>query len=106
MRLVILCLIFAGFSAWAEDKTCTVSGMHCKGCQEMVEGKVCDETKYSTCEVKIVDEKKKIGEIRLVTKEATAKVDEKALNAAIVDSGYKMKSCKPSPPAKTEKRSS
>ena len=94
MRFVLLTLLFTGFSVFAETKTCVVSGMHCKGCQETVEGKVCDETKYSTCTVRIVDAKKKVGEVHLVTKDGTSKVDEKALGAVMEDSGYKLKECK------------
>jgi copper chaperone CopZ len=94
MRFVLAVLLMTGFSAFAETKTCTVSGMHCKGCKEMVEGKVCDETKYSTCNVKILDAKKKIGEVHLVMKDSAAKVDEKALGEAMEDSGYKLKECK------------
>jgi hypothetical protein len=94
MRFVLAGLLLTGFSAFAETKTCAVSGMHCKGCQEMVEGKVCDETKYSTCTIKIIDAKKKIGEVHLVTKDSSAKVDENALSAVIKDSGYELKECK------------
>ena len=94
MRLLICALFLMGSAVHAEDKTCSVSGMHCQGCQEMVEGKVCDESKYSTCTVKIIDAKKEMGEIRLVTKDAKAKVDEKAVEAQVKDSGYQMKGCK------------
>lgn len=99
MRLILVSMLVsnlmaAGFTAVAEEKTCTVKGMHCQGCTEMVEGKVCDETKYSTCSVKITDAKKEMGEIHLVTKDTKAKVDEKTLSAVVKDSGYEMKSCK------------
>ena len=94
MRLIFCALFLMGFVAHAEDKTCAVSGMHCQGCQEMVEGKVCDESKYSTCTVKITDAKKQMGEIHVITKDAKAKVDEKTISAQVKDSGYEMKSCK------------
>ncbi len=94
MRLILVSLLLAGFGAFAEEKTCVVKGMHCQGCQEMVEGKVCDESKYSTCTVKVTDMKKQTGEIHLVTKDEKAKVDEKALSAMVKDTGYEMKSCK------------
>lgn len=94
MIRLLLPLLFLGLPAQAEEKTCEVSGMHCQGCQEMVEGKVCDESKYSTCTVKITDAKKQAGEVHLVTKDVKAKIDEKALSAMIKDSGYEMKSCK------------
>ena len=54
MKLLILVAAFMGFMAHAEVKTCTVKGMHCQGCAEGVEGKVCDESKYSTCTVTIL----------------------------------------------------
>lgn len=94
MRLILVSLFMFGLNAFAEEKTCVVKGMHCQGCQEMVEGKVCDESKYSTCSVKVTDMKKQTGEIHLVTKDAKSTVDEKALSAMVKDSGYEMKSCK------------
>ena len=101
MGRILFAMLFVGFAASAEDKTCTVSGMHCSGCKEMVEGKICDETKYSTCEVKILDEEKEICQVRLVTKDAKAKVDEKALAAELkqVEPKYKL-SCKGAPSKK------
>lgn len=93
MKIILSVLLLAGLQAFAEDKTCAVTGMHCQGCTEMVEGKVCDESKYSTCTVKITDAKKKAGEIHFVTKEGV-KVDEKAVGELVKDSGYEMKSCK------------
>jgi hypothetical protein len=94
MRLILCALFVMGGMAMADETTCEVKGMHCTGCKEMIEGKVCDESKYSTCSVKIVDEKKEKGEIHLVTKDAKAKVDEKALSAMVKDAGYEMKACK------------
>lgn len=87
-------LAFVALSAQAEDKTCSVQGMHCQGCTEMVQDKVCDESKYSTCSVKILDADKQTGEIHIVTKDKAAKVDEKAIGALVKDSGYEMKGCK------------
>jgi len=100
MRGFLVSLFLVGFAASAEEKICSVTGMHCTGCTEMVEGKVCDEAKYSTCEVKVLDKKKKLGEVRLITKDTEAKVDEKALGAMIEDSGYKMTKCKTTGPKK------
>lgn len=91
--VVLAFSLFNGFSAFAEDKTCVVKGMHCEGCTEMVQGKVCEEGKYSTCEIKITDEAKELGQIHVVTKDEKAKVDEKAIKAAVIDAGYKMQSC-------------
>ncbi len=94
MKNLILIAAFAlTGSVYAAETTCTVKGMHCTGCKEMVEGKLCDETKYSTCEVKVTDANKKLGSIHLVTKDASAKIDEKAVGAIISDSGYTMEKC-------------
>ena len=94
MRFVLSAIFAVSFWARAEEKTCAVKGMHCAGCVEMVEGKVCDEAKYSTCSVKIVDAKKEAGEIHLVTKDNKMKIDEKALGEVVKDSGYELKTCK------------
>lgn len=95
MKKIIFVLATAGFlqSAFAEDKTCAVKGMHCAGCTESVQGKVCEEGKYSTCDVKIKDMKKEMGEIHLVTKDTTAKIDEAAVGEAVKDAGYKLQKC-------------
>ncbi|HMN67581.1 MAG TPA: heavy metal-associated domain-containing protein [Bdellovibrionales bacterium] len=97
MKILILAalLTFGGFAS-AEETTCTVKGMHCQGCTESVEGKVCDENKYKTCEIKIIDAKKQIGQIRVEPKDAKANVDEKAISALVKDAGYEMQNCKKS----------
>lgn len=92
-NIFLFVIISLGYSAFAEETSCTVKGMHCEGCVEMVQGKVCDEAKYSICEVKVTDEKKKVGMIRLVTKDQSTKVDEKALGTIVEDSGYKLEKC-------------
>ncbi len=95
MLVGIVAMVLVSGVTWAEDKTCAVEGMHCKGCTEMVSGKVCgEEGTYSKCEVKVTDAKKKLGFVRLATKDAKAKIDEKALGTTIADAGYKMKECK------------
>ena len=105
LRLLLFAMLSLGSFAYAEDKTCLVSGMHCEGCTQMVEGKLCDESKYSTCSVKITNEKKELGEVRLVTKDQAAKVDEQGVSAIITDSGYKMMNCKATPAAAKAKKS-
>jgi copper chaperone CopZ len=89
--LSILSLSFA--TARAEDKTCQVKGMHCESCMQTVTEKVCNESKYSTCKVSLIDEKKELGQVHLITKDAQAKIDEKAIGEAIKDSGYSMEKC-------------
>lgn len=85
MKLVVLLAFLCGGYVFAEDKTCAVKGMHCEDCVSAVQNKVCNDT-YSTCDVKI-------GKVHLVTKDAAAKVDEKAVSAEIKDAGYTMKKC-------------
>lgn len=87
-------LAFLAFAARAEDKTCAVKGMHCTACAEMVTGKVCDDSKYAQCEVKILNADKELGQIHLVTKTTTDKVDEKALGEVVKDAGYSLQKCK------------
>lgn len=93
MKFYVLIAAMLGFMAHADEKTCTVKGMHCQGCTESVHGKLCDEAKYSKCEVNILDEKKEIGQVHMVTKDEKALVDEKAVGAILTDAGYKMEKC-------------
>lgn len=79
--------------AYAEEKTCAVKGMHCEACTEMVTGKVCGEGQYSQCEVKILDAKKELGQVHLITKDEKSKVDEAKVSAAVKDAGYTMEKC-------------
>lgn len=94
MKAIVFTLLLATGYVQAEEKTCQLTGMHCTGCTEMVEGKVCgDGKKYTTCKARIVDEGKQMGEIHMVTKDPKGKIDEKALKAAVKDAGYVFKSC-------------
>lgn len=90
--LFIAAVAALSVSAFAEEKTCTVKGMHCQGCVDMVKEKVCSGD-YATCDVSVADEKKKIGKITLTTKAADGKVDEAALGKAIESTGYKLEKC-------------
>lgn len=106
MKNILLVAAFAfGPFVSAMETTCDVKGMHCQGCTEMVEGKVCDEAKYSTCEVKVTDAKKKAGFIRLVTKDEAAVIDESAIGKIVSDAGYKIGKCKAPKAAKDAKKS-
>ena len=95
-KLLLLAFLSGGLWASAESVTCTVNGPHCQGCREMIEGQVCDEAKYSTCAVKIIDEEKKIAEVKLVTKDNKAKVDQATLGTVFEKMDYKLASCKKS----------
>ena len=96
LRMIVasLALGFVAGAAHGEEKTCAVQGMHCESCKEMVEGKVCEEGKYKTCDVKILNAKKELGQIHMITKEANDKIDEKSIGAMLTDAGYTMQSCK------------
>lgn len=93
-NLIFVSAILFGFAINAEEKVCTVKGMHCTGCVEMVKEAVCTD-QYAACDVKIKDAKKEIGEIHVKTK-AAAKVDEKAMSSLVAKTSdkYKLESCK------------
>jgi cation transport ATPase len=103
-KIILASLLVVSSFAFAEEKTCAVKGMHCAACTEMVQGKVCDAAKYSICDVKLVNEKAELGQIHLVTKDKAAKIDEKSVDAAVTDAGYKLNKCSTvKATAKTEK---
>ena len=105
-KIILASLFVLSCFAFAEEKNCAVKGMHCAACTEMVQGKVCDAAKYSSCDVKIVNEKAELGQIHLVTKDKAAKIDEKAVGDAVTDAGYKLNKCNTvKASAKTEKAS-
>lgn len=95
MLKVVLSLLFvvAG-SVGAEEKTCTVKGMHCEDCVSSVKEKVCAGDLYAECEVKVTDKAKKVGEIHVKTKDAKAKIDEKKLAAVVSETAYSLEKCK------------
>ena len=72
--------------------------MHCDSCVDMVKDKVCNDT-FDVCDVTL-DEKSKSGNIHIKTKDQGAKIDEKALSAAIADTDYKVSKCKAAAKAK------
>jgi len=76
--------------ALAETGTFTVSGMHCGGCQKMVEAKVCKMEGVESCKVELTDTKKQIGKVTLITKDGI-KIDQTKVEAAITSAGeYKV----------------
>src|SRR5690554_5893581 len=100
--------LFVGFLVWsstalAEEKACQIQGMHCKGCVEMVEEKICRADLYEVCKGRIVDADKRIGEFHLKTKKADAKVDLNQLKADLEPTGYSLGECRaPSQKEKTK----
>src|SRR5688572_14751228 len=91
MKWIVSVLLVLPFVAMAEEKECGVKGMHCDACTEMVQEKVCNDT-YAECKVTLKDKK---GLILLKTKDAAAKIDEKALAKTVADMGdkYKLEKC-------------
>jgi len=89
LAFVILSFALASF-AHAEEKNCTVKGMHCEACVDMVKDKVCNDS-YATCDVTL--KKAKVGALHIKTKDANAKIDEKAIAKAIADTDYKLDKC-------------
>lgn len=89
-------LFFAlmGFSgiAFAEEKTCTVKGMHCEACQDMVKDRVCEGKGYEVCDIKLPDKAKnkenKMGALHIKTKDKKEKIDVAAMNKALEDTRY------------------
>ncbi len=70
--------------------TITVEGMHCSGCKDMVKAKVCGNEEIAknaaSCDVKLVDEKKQIGEVTIVSKPET-KVDVELVKKQVTAAG-------------------
>lgn len=90
MKQVILALSLISSFALAETATITVEGMHCSGCKQMVNKNVCEnaavKSNSESCEVKLVDEDKQIGEVTIVSKK-DAKVDIEAVKAGVKAAG-------------------
>ena len=103
MKAVFLVLIsLVCLQGFAEEKTCALKGVECTSCVGKVKELVCNPT-FSTCDVSVVDKAKKMGQIHVVTKDATAKVDEKAINEAIKETTYSVGKCTAGAPVKGKK---
>jgi copper chaperone CopZ len=89
--------------AFSEEKTCTVKGMTCANCVDTVKEKVCNPN-FSVCDVTL-NKKAKMGEIHVMTKDATAKIDEKTLSDAIKDTTYSVQKCTNGAPKTASKKS-
>lgn len=92
MMKSLLVLAF-GFSiatvANAESQKFRVDGMHCNDCVASVKQKVCAMGDFASCNARIVDPKKEIGEVSITTKGAD-KIDVAKLDKVIGDAGYKL----------------
>lgn len=88
--VLLLGLSLISSLAFAETTTVTVDGMHCSGCKAMISDKVCNseavKANAESCEVKLVDEEKQVGQVTIVAKPNT-KVDVAAIEAGIKAAG-------------------
>ncbi len=97
MRTLLFSLVMAFISvAIAESTTYEVDGMHCSGCKKMISKSVCKNDElaktFEKCEVRLIDEKKQIGQI-IITPKADQKLDLEKVSAAVKDAGdgYKVR---------------
>ena len=89
---------FTFSTAFAESTTTlTVEGMHCSGCKDMVKAKVCGNEEIAknaaSCDVKLVDEKKQLGEVTIVSKPETS-VDVELVKKQVTSAGEKYRVAK------------
>lgn len=90
MKTVFLSLILISSFAYAETVTLTIEGMHCSSCTKIITKNVCEneaiKKNTESCEVKITDEKKQLGQIVIVSKKE-AVVDLAAVKDGVKASG-------------------
>lgn len=94
MKSVLLFAFLAvGSLAFAEEKNCTVKGMHCEACQDMVKDRLCEGKGFEVCEVKLPkdakpkDKENKLGNLHIKTK-GKEKIDVAAMNKSLEDTRY------------------
>ena len=92
MKMVLAAIagLVLGSSTYAETKVLTVEKMHCPDCVASVKAKLCTKGAYKTCEVKILDEAKELGQVKLVTN-GKEKIDMVKVEKIIGDEGYILK---------------
>lgn len=91
MKLVILLAVTVlTSSAFAESKTLTLEGVHCQDCVATLQEKICGDKTFATCQVKLINEKKELGQLKLTTK-GDAKIDMQKIAKIVEDEGYKIK---------------
>lgn len=95
--ILMTAALLLSVSGFAETAEFTVEGVHCAGCSKLITKKVCDDPSVKafaeSCEVKLVDTKKQIGAIHIVSK-ADSKVDSEAIKKQLKAAGedYKITS--------------
>lgn len=97
LGITLLGSLFA-LTAAAEILTFKVQNMHCEACEMAVKKNVCTPGTYATCDAKVVDQVKEIGELRIETK-AGQKTKPKDIIDALDKIGYKAE-VQPATPAK------
>jgi hypothetical protein len=91
MKSIVFIAFFASSAAFAE--TLKVSGMTCSGCEKQVRGAVCMDkemkTWFASCNAKVVDADKEVGEINYILNPGVKLDAEKMskLEKAIADTG-------------------
>lgn len=90
MKTVFLSLILISSFTFAETITLTVEGMHCSSCTKIITKNVCEneaiKKNTESCEVKLTDTKKLLGQIVIISKK-DVKVDLTAVKDGIKSSG-------------------
>lgn len=84
-------LLFLSAAASAESLAYNIGGMHCGSCKAAVEKTVCKApaaSAYASCEVKLTDFEKEMGELLIETKPGQ-KADATTIVASIEKLGYK-----------------
>jgi hypothetical protein len=98
MKTIFASVLLFSFAALAETSVFTVSQLHCRECQELINQKVCEDitinNNFQTCVVKITDKKNKLGQVVIITKE-DRKLDTDEIKNIITSAGdgatYKVK---------------
>jgi hypothetical protein len=91
MKSIILALTLTSTFSFAETGTFTVKGMHCSGCKEAVQEKVCKSEaakNAESCTVSITDETNESGQVVIKTKPGT-KIDVAAIEKQVAAVGTK-----------------
>lgn len=83
---LVITLMLAG-SVHAETKVLKLGKVHCQDCVSTLKEKICTGSDYETCDVKLINKKKEIGQLKLVTK-GDAKVDMTKIQKIVEDEGY------------------
>lgn len=87
IKVILLLSVFTTLSqfARADERVCTLKGMVCQGCVDIVKDKICGD-KYSTCEISV-------NKAHLVTRVKNQKIDVAELNKVIKATAYTIVSC-------------